>query len=60
MTNDDSSQFENEDNQKSNNEKKSLEDHASKFIDEKRRHLERRLSASQRDPFLSKKLRKTV
>ena len=31
-----------------------MEDHATKFIDEKRRHLERRLSASQRDPFLIK------
>ena len=31
-----------------------MEDHATKFIDEKRRYLERRLSASQRDPFLIK------
>ena len=52
MTNGDNNKVENEKNQKSNSEKK--KDHVAKLIDEKRRYLERRLSASQRDAFLIK------
>ena len=54
MTNDDKNEFENEKKQKSNSQKKSSEDPVAKLIGEKRRYLERRLSASQRDAFLIK------
>ena len=54
MTNCDNNKVENEKNQKSNSEKKNSEDHVAKLIDEKRRYLERILSASQRDAFLIK------
>ena len=49
MTNGDNNKVENEKNQKSNSEKKISEDHVAKLIDEKRRYIERRLSASQRE-----------
>ena len=50
MSHDDEKKIENEKNQK----RQSLEDHVAQLIDKKRRHLERRLSASQRDAFLIK------
>ena len=55
MTNNVNNKFENEENQKSSNEK---EDHVTRLIHENRRHLEHRLSASQRDTFLIKGAKK--
>ena len=58
MANCDNNKVENEKNQKSNSEKKNSEDHNAKLIDRKRRYLERRLSALQRDAFLVKEAKK--